>query len=320
VSELVDAYLAERFPGSKATPLAGDASTRSYFRVTEPAGIVALYPEPFAPDRSTFLEVHGLLAGYGLPVPRVLDVDGPRGIVLLQDLGDETLQEALRGGAPPAPLYAQAIDQLGRLQEASSGVREASCFAAAFDVEKLTWELDYFAKYFLEGFRGCRMTPAERASLRQSFRALSEEIASWPRVLCHRDFHSRNLMRHGGELYWLDFQDARLGPAVYDLVSLLRDSYVELPEEFLEEMAGRFREIAPVREDREVFRRRFDRAALQRNLKALGTFGFMTTERGRDVYLPYIPGTLASVRKSLSRVGEARELQRVLAHHIEELQ
>ena len=108
----------------------------------------------------------------------------------------------------------------------------------------------------------------------------------------HRDFHSRNLMSHQDALYWIDFQDARMGPAHYDLASLLRDSYVELDEEFVADLAEEFRQRAVPGESRDTFLRRFELMSIQRNLKALGTFGYMGAVRGSRVYLPYIPRTL----------------------------
>jgi aminoglycoside/choline kinase family phosphotransferase len=321
----IEAFLEERLPGSETAPLAGDASTRRYFRVLRPKipAVLALYPEPFDPRESPFLEIHALLVRWGLPVPKLLDTDGKRGILLLEDLGDQTLQEILRS-APEAEreaLYLRALVQLANLQRASQeGPRTASCFGLAFDTEKLSWELHYFVKHFLEGLRGRDLSVSDRASLQESFHALASEIACFPRVLCHRDFHSRNLMLHRGILFWIDFQDARLGPATYDLVSLLGDSYVDLPEALIEDLAGRFRRDTLPREDRATFGRRFGLVSVQRKLKALGTFGFMAKARGNAVYLPYIPGTLASVRRDLSRFGELDGLRRVLADHIEELQ
>jgi aminoglycoside/choline kinase family phosphotransferase len=221
---------------------------------------------------------------------------------------------------PRGALYREALGQLVKLQrEAARGPRSGPCFEVAFDIPKLTWELHYFLKHFLEGQRSRSLSVEDRAILAESFHRLSEEIASWPRVLCHRDFHSRNLMPHGGTLYWIDFQDARLGPAVYDLASLLRDSYVELPEDLVAELAEEFRLKAVPEDDPATFRRRFELMSIQRNLKALGTFGYMASVRNNEVYLPYVAGTLASVRRNLSRYPELHALRRVLAVHIEEL-
>jgi hypothetical protein len=190
----------------------------------------------------------------------------------------------------------------------------------AFDLEKLSWELHYFEKHFLEGHRRCNLSVEDRSTLGETFHRLAEEIASWPRVLCHRDFHSRNLMLHRGRLYWIDFQDARMGPATYDLASLLRDSYVDLDEEFVAARAEEFRARALSHETRETFLRRFELMSIQRNLKALGTFGYMATVRSNPVYLPYIPRTLANTRRNLARYPELLPLWRVLRAHLEELQ
>ena len=305
-------------------PLSGDASTRRYYRITEEgrSSILALYPQPFDSAEMPFLAVGAMLAEWGLPVPAVLDHDGARGIVLLEDLGDLTLQDALGGIAPRRreDLYREALEQVARLQrEAARTSRSAACFQVAFDVEKLSWELHYFLKHFVLGHRGRQLTVEDQATLAEAFHRLSEEIASWPRVFCHRDYHSRNIMLHADRLYWLDFQDARMGPATYDLASLLRDSYVELPEEFVDGCAEEFREKALAHETRETFLRRFELMSLQRNLKALGTFGYMTMVRGSDVYARYVPGTLENARRNLARHPEVDALRRALARHIEEL-
>ncbi len=328
MSARVEAFLGERF-GSRAaalrvSALAGDASTRRYFRVQDDAGtsVLALYPEAFDATASPFVVVRDLFASFGLPVPRILDHDADRGILLLEDLGDTTLQEALQTASPErrSDFYREALAQLAQLQaEAARADQRAACFRIAFDIEKLSWELHYFLKHFVEGLRGADLSVEDRSTLSEAFHRLCEEIASWPRVLTHRDFHSRNLMLHRGGLHWIDFQDARMGPATYDLVSLLRDSYVALPEAFVAERLEEFRQKAAPGEARETFERRFDLMSVQRNLKALGTFGYMATVRGNEVYLPYIPVTLAHARRNLERHPELAPLRRVLARHIEEL-
>jgi hypothetical protein len=319
-------FLAARLmaPPQEVAPLSGDASTRRYFRVGRDGAtaVLALYPEPFDIAQLPFALVHALLAAWGLPVPAILGGDGARGVLLQEDLGDTTLQEALRTGtaAETLDLYREALDQLVRLQAQSArGPHQAACFEVAFDIEKLAWELHYFEKHFLEGHRGCSLSVQDRSTLAEAFHRISEEIASWPRVLCHRDFHSRNLMLHRGTLYWIDFQDARMGPATYDLASLLRDSYVDLPEDLVADLLEAFRQKAAPGEARDTFLRRFELTCVQRNLKALGTFGYMATVRGNDVYLPYIPRTLAHARRNLARHPELSALRGVLAHHIEEL-
>ena len=225
-----------------------------------------------------------------------------------------------RGESPRDALYREAVDQVARLQQrAAQGPQNAACFRIAFDIEKLTWELHYFQKHFLEGHRAADLSVEDRAVLGEAFHQLCQEIASWPRVLCHRDYHSRNLMRHDERHYWIDFQDARMGPASYDLASLLRDAYVDVPEELQEELKERLRQQAAPDEPREVFRRRFDLMCVQRNLKTLGTFGFMATVRQNPVYLQYIPRTLEHTRHNLARYPELERLWRTLVRHVPEL-
>lgn len=325
VLEYLSGRLGRAVAEGEAQALSGDASTRRYFRVREGGAsrVLALYPEPFLSAESTFLMVGEILAGWGLPVPEVLDVDAARGIVVLADLGDLTLQEALRTvtEAERAAFYREAVDGLVRLQEASARPpRPAPCFELAFDVEKLGGELDFFVRHFVEAHRGCRLSASDRAELAEVFHGLCSEISSWPRVLCHRDYHSRNLMAHAGRLWWIDHQDARMGPATYDLASLLRDSYVDLDEGFVDEVAEGFRSRALPGEPRPAFLRRLELTAVQRNLKALGTFGHQATARDNPVYLPYIPRTLASARRNLARHRELDPLRRALARHLEELE
>jgi aminoglycoside/choline kinase family phosphotransferase len=265
--------------------------------------------------------VGAVMAEWGLPVPKVQAVDAALGMILLEDLGNCSLQERLRSCAASEreALYREAAADLGVLQRASVATpRAEECFQLAFDVEKLIWELDFFRQHFLCGLRARRLSPEDGAELATGFERLCGEIASWPRVLCHRDFHSRNLMWHEGRLRWIDFQDARMGPDTYDLASLLRDSYVELDEGFVSERLEAFRASVAPHESRPSFLRRFELTAIQRNLKALGTFGYQATQRGNSAYLEYVPRTLRHARRNLLRYPELNGIWAVLARHLEE--
>ena len=327
--ELIRQYLGERQPRllaeAEIVALSGDASTRRYYRLLAPGTsyVLALYPEAFVPEELSYLTVRGLFESYGLPVPLTVDVDGTRGVVLQQDLGDLTLQEVLKtpaGEASREALYREAVDQVARLQlRAAQGPQKADCFRIAFDIEKLTWELHYFQKHFLEGYRAADPSVEDRAVLGEAFHQLCQEIASWPRVVCHRDYHSRNLMLHGESLYIIDFQDARMGPDTYDLVSLLRDSYVDLNDLAVNELIAYFLALKGGTTTEADFRPRFDLMALQRNMKALGTFGYQTTARGNPVYIQYMPRTLRYVRDTLHRYPRFSRLHELLSPFIDEL-
>jgi aminoglycoside/choline kinase family phosphotransferase len=329
VRERIDAFLGETGlagRGAKVVPLTGDASDRRYFRVLvphEPSQVLAVQPGPIEFESLPFVNVSRLLRAMPVPVPRILAHSDALGIIALQDLGDVTLQAHLGAASPArhAALYRQAVTFINTLQRRGAELASPAHlpYGIAFDAEKLTWELQFFVTHFLEAYRGAILGEAARAALTQEFSAIAGELAGEPRVLCHRDYHSRNLMLHEGSLYIIDFQDARMGPDTYDLVSLLRDSYVDFTEQQVEELIAFFLAQRPEPAGEAGFRRRFDLMALQRNLKALGTFGFQTTSRQNTVYIQYIPRTLNYVRANLTRYERFETLRALLAEHLEEL-
>jgi aminoglycoside/choline kinase family phosphotransferase len=326
--ERIDAYLqqsglAARQP--RVVPLTGDASDRRYFRILipdAPSIVLALYSAAFDVQSLPFVNVATLLANMPVPIPEVLGHADDLGVLALQDLGDVTLQAHLGAASPAehAALYRQAVTLIATMQRRGADLASPDFlpYGIAFDVDKLTWELDFFTKHFLEAYRGVTLAADQRDALRAEFAVLIRELASEPRVLCHRDYHSRNLMLHEAQLYIIDFQDARLGPDTYDLVSLLRDSYVDLPEQTVDELIAYFLAVKGQTGSEREFRRRFDLMALQRNLKALGTFGYQTTARRNPVYIQYIPRTLRYVRDNLANQARFGRMRELLASHVEE--
>ena len=316
--------LADRSP--TVVQLAGDASDRHYFRVSAPNGptlVIAVYAEPIDYSALPFVNVAELLGRMPVPIPAILGHEADLGVLVLEDLGDVTVQAHLQ--AAPAEshtaLYRQAVSVIEVLQRRGQALAspEYRPYGLAFDVEKLTGELDFFLEHFLEAYCGAAISPDARSAIRQELQYLAEELAAEPRVFCHRDYHSRNLMLHREQLYLLDFQDARMGPCTYDLASLLRDSYVELSEQTVEESMAYFLEITRSTVRATEFRQRFDVMCLQRNLKALGTFGSQVTIRQNDVYVQYIPRTLRYVRENLQRHARFDRLHDLLATHLAEL-
>jgi aminoglycoside/choline kinase family phosphotransferase len=308
--------------------LTADASDRRYFRVVRQDGgsiVLALHAGPIDFAALPFANVCELLQQVPLPVPAILGHSDSFGVIALQDLGDITLQShlAVVSGSEQIALYREAVDLIVRLQRRGAELTSKRYlpYTMAFDIEKLTWELDFFHTHFVEGYRGITLAPAARGALSEEWRVLAGELAGEPRVLCHRDYHSRNLMVHEGRLHIIDFQDARMGPDTYDLASLLRDSYVDLTEAQLDELLRCYVD-GSARCDRvemSEFRRRFDLMAVQRNLKALGTFGFMATARRNPAYVQYMPRTIGYVRRNLEKYSRFARLREVLGTHIEEL-
>jgi len=315
--------LAARKP--RVVPLTGDASDRRYFRILlgdAPSIVLALNSAPFDVRTLPFVNVATLMAKMPVPIPQVLGHADDLGVLALQDLGDVTLQAHLGAASPAehAALYRQAVALIATLQKRGEQLAspEYLPYGISFDVEKLTWELDFFTKHFLEAYRGVTLADDQRTALREEFAVIVRELAAEPRVLCHRDYHSRNLMLHESQLYIIDFQDARMGPDTYDLVSLLRDSYVDLPEQTVDDLLAYFLALKGVAGHEPDFRRRFDVMALQRNLKALGTFGYQTTARRNPVYIQYIPRTLRYVRNNLEQQPRFGRLRELLATYVDE--
>ena len=326
----IDQFLADtgrRRRSATVVPLTGDASDRQYFRVLlrdAASQVLAVHPGPIAFDALPFVNVARLLTAMPVPVPRILAHSDALGIIALEDLGDVTLQAHVGAASPEeqAALYRQAVTFINTIQHRGRELASPDFvpYGIAFDVEKLTWELRFFTKHFLESYRGAGLSDSVRTCLAHEYASIADDLASDRPVLCHRDYHSRNLMLHEGSLRIIDFQDARMGPDTYDLASLLRDSYVDFDARQVDALISFFlaRRAAPEADDRD-FRRRFDLMALQRNLKALGTFGFQVTSRGNTVYIQHIPRTLSYVCANLARYERFGRLRELLAEHLEEL-
>lgn len=319
------------------TTLAGDASTRRYHRVEGGADgrslVVMDLPEDARQptDEATypFLNLQRWLAAKGLPVPEVYGVDLPNGFIALEDLGGRTFEAAVRDATPAerGRRYQQAARLIAQLQEAGRQV-DPTClaFGRAFDSKLLRWELDHFREWLLEAARGVRLTNAESAAVSASFDWIASQLAGAERVLVHRDFQSRNLMvvgnegAPGGDLRVIDFQDALMGPRVYDLVALLRDSYVRLSEGEVTARIGDFAQLTGVT-DTEAFARLFWLQTLQRKLKDAGRFVFIDRVRGNPQFLQWIPLSLDYVREALRNLDAPPvvRLAEILAAHLPEL-
>lgn len=318
------------------TALAGDASTRQYFRLhlegdttfSGPRTLVLMQlPQPEKNKNNNFIAIQTFLSGLNLPVPKLHHYDQARGLLFLEDCGDETLETALTQAdrTSQESYYIRAVDLLWTLQDKATRAIHSACpaYGLRFDVAKLMEEMDFMLEHYVGGLKGTTLDSPTRDALRESLTRLCEVPASQPLCFTHRDYHSRNLMVREGNLVMLDFQDARMGPCQYDLASLLRDSYIQLPEDLVWKMVDRFREHKQDREetslDRENFNRVFDFMSIQRNLKAVGTFAYQSTIKNNDRYLKYIPPTLGYVKAALNRHPELNPLRQTLQNVITEL-
>src|SRR3954467_9791080 len=324
-------------PAEKVIRLPGGAGNRIYWRLVERDGrsavVMELPPEPGkseevskepGPEDLPFLDVHRYLERIGVRVPRVFLDAHRRGFVVIEDLTDQTLEMALRSG-DRTRIYENAIDQLAKLRAHAERNPDPGCiaFARAFDYDLYQWEFEHFIEYGLLG-RGAKPTEAELRELRQTFTRISSELAAAPRGFTHRDYQSRNIMvLPSGEQVVIDFQDALQGPRQYDLVALLRDSYVELPRDLVDEMLRRYlqelpRQGGPKLDERE-FAGFFDLLTVQRKLKDAGRFVFIDQVKKNPSFLVHIPSSLRYVKDALERRPDLREVREILARHVPEL-
>jgi aminoglycoside/choline kinase family phosphotransferase len=286
---------------SQIIALTPDASTRVYFRIPREGAtaVAAVYPEPFDPEVHPFIDVTRLCEAAKLPVPSILDVDAGVGIIVQEDLGDNQLRRVFESSTEDEreAYIERAVQLIADIQAATPLAYERNSIASrlAFDEAKLSWELDYFVEHYFKSYRREHLSHGEEAQLRAELNDIASELAARPRVLCHRDFHSSNLIVDAEDrLRIIDHQDARMGPASYDLVSLLLDRQTHVPTLaeirqrrlfFLEERKNHgLEEIAP-----DEFAREFRLMTVQRCLKACGTFSYQTGVCGRaGVYEHFI--------------------------------
>ncbi len=344
-SELARAYAeAMGRPAAKIERLPGGAGNRTYWRATEADGrsaiVMELPPDPGkseevskdgAPQDLPFLNVHRYLERLGVRVPRIYLDAHRRGFVVLEDLTDRTLEMALRDGPPKKrpehrrKMYERAIDQLARLRAHAERDPDPSCiaFGRAFDFDLYQWEFEHFIEYGLLG-RGAKPSKAELRELRETFTRISRQLAAAPRGFTHRDYQSRNIMvLPSGEQVVIDFQDALQGPRQYDLVALLRDSYVELPRELIDQLLRRYLEKLPEEGGSELDQRDFigffDLLTVQRKLKDAGRFVFIDQVKKNPSFLAHIPSSLRYVKDALARRPELENVRDILTRHVPEL-
>src|SRR5437660_1916076 len=234
--ERLAAYVTQRSGARKPKiqSLTPDASAREYFRIPwgRESAVAAVYPEPFDAAVHPYLDVTRLFLESALPVPRIYDVDGAAGIIVQEDLGDRQLYLAFETTTDEEreALLEEAIEIIARIQAATPRAYERDSIASrlAFDEAKLAWELNFFFEHYFGSLRGETLRHGEAAELKVELNDVAAELAARPRVLCHRDYHAFNLIvDRKDRLRIIDHQDARLGPATYDLVSLLLDRVKE---------------------------------------------------------------------------------------------
>lgn len=308
--------------------LTPDASTREYFRINwnDSTAIACVYAESFLAKEQSYIDATNLFLLAGLPVAKIFDFSETLGVIVQEDFGNTILRDVLlKSNFETREVYLnQAISLIARIQAATSKAFELDSIASRlkFDEEKLAWELTFFKTHYFETLRKQPLSDEENAWLNEEFVSLSKELETRAEVLCHRDFHAANLMiDRENKLRIIDHQDARIGAASYDLVSLLLDRVLETPEKIWLDEKKRFflseREKLNLEKiSFEDFDREFQLQTVQRCLKAIGTFSFQSVNRGKTHFVQYINPMFRIVLQACEQMQKFPNLQKIIKEKI----
>lgn len=289
--------------------LTGDASTRRYYRlVTKSKSYVVCLDRPFNNESEyTFLVVQKFLKSLGVRVPEVFYFVPSSGFLLEEDLGDTTLVRYLSkcNKSEELRIYKDSIDLLCKIHLSDRESIPSISSSLSFNYEKLNQEVMLTYENFWSLTLGDQkeLYESEKRIVELEFRKINSFLDSNIKALCHRDYHSRNLMVLGDknpELIVIDFQDARLGSYCYDLVSLLEDSYFsldgaqvqQLRKYYFDTMKNSVSDFPTYSEFLEIY----EKSLIQRTFKAIGSFSFIYKTRGDIRYLKYIGFAMEKLR------------------------
>lgn len=324
---------------ARSEEIAGDASTRRYARLWlegpgAPRSAVAMILADRGAALSSeelgevppceelpFVNVQRFLRSLGVPVPEIYVDATDEGLLLLEDVGDTSLRQRLGEVAPGERmrLFERAIEELVRIQVVGTARRDERCvaFHQTFHEGVYLWEFGHFLEYGIEKRLG--PLPGEtRTRLRGCFERIARKLAAEPLVLSHRDYHAWNLFLQGERLRILDFQDALLAAAPYDLATLLgdRDTFEFLSEEdersLVRYYATRWEEAGGKPWNFDHLWDVYSGCALQKAFKIVGRFHYLAEVKGKRAYLGYLPSTLRRLEVLFGRVEEGREIRGLL--------
>ncbi|MDG4866909.1 phosphotransferase [Guyparkeria sp. 1SP6A2] len=310
------AFLYRHAPGFGALAAASsDASHRRYWRAVSPEGRSRIVMDS-PPDREpldSFLDVHARLQAADLPVPRIHARDLAQGFLLLDDLGTDTLFSWQARADQPARAEALAACRAQLVPLAQVDTRGLP----AFDSQRLTLEIQLFDQWYRGRLKAADWSERQRRQWDEITDAITQRLTGMDPVFVHRDYHSRNLMPVDGTWAIIDFQDAVAGPLPYDLVSLLRDSYIDWPAEWIEREIDAFWQAATAAglttACREAFTEDLAWVAAQRHLKVLGIFARLSLRDGKHSYLDDLPLTWRHLQWAIDRAPGLEPLRTLIA-------
>ena len=329
----------------RSEPLAGDASTRRYSRLwlegeEAPRSAVvmiladrgtAMSSDELAvfkeePRELPYLNVHRFLERLGVPIPEVYLDASDDGLVLLEDIGDTALWDVVHDASADVVerWYQRAIDELLIIQIRGTRQADASClgFQQSFDEKLFNWEFEHFIEFGIERRLELSLPANHAQALRRDFVDIARRLGSQPRYLNHRDYHSWNLYIADGRVRIIDFQDALLAPAPYDLATLLgdRDTPLAVTPEIEQRLLDYYRRRWEAESGGPLAAKDFEEiyflCALQKALKVVGRFYYLDLVKQKPGYLRYIPSTVRQIRRILPRFPELTETAAVLSRYL----
>jgi aminoglycoside/choline kinase family phosphotransferase len=305
--------------------LAGDASARRYYRIIiQQQTYVLMLWEPFDSQTYPFLSVLNHFKKSNINTPEVIAVGPELGTILLEDLGDLTLERKFWESAQQEnswPFYQKAIDEVVKIHTTATHLNsQTTAKEIQFDTAKLLWEMNYAKEHLIEKLLKVKLSNKQTIELEKVFTDFCEKLHHEPKVICHRDYHSRNLMLKLNQMYVIDFQDARMGPVQYDLVSLIKDSYVDISDSYAEQMLNYYLnhpliiDNKPISDTKSLdhFYYIYEVQSVQRCFKACGSFASFMNQRNDKRYLKYLTPTLKKVMRSLTHFPEYKLLLNIL--------
>lgn len=314
ITDLTQWVEAQGYPVDKIESASSDASFRHYYRLySEDDTYILMDAPPDKENSEPFVAVANAMLELGLNVPEIFAMDLDRGFLLLSDLGSTQYLAALTPERVDR-LYGDALGALNQLQVCSL---DHPLNLPPYDADLLQREMDLFPAWYLEKHLALVLSPAQKEVLQAAFDVLATSALQQPAVWVHRDYHSRNLMvdvRHNPGV--LDFQDAVKGPITYDLVSLLKDCYIQWSEQQIQDWALGFYDLAiqsgtlkGEEVSKDQFLRWFDWMGVQRHLKAIGIFARLFHRDGKEGYLKDIPRTLSYIKAVAGKYKELHAFQ-----------
>ncbi len=312
--------------------IAGDASDRKFYRLENYSSDAILcmhfstWEGGFGGDASNWIEMQKALFEMGLPVPKIIRVEKENNCIWIEDLGDKFLNHHLENQIldwdnpthqKDLLSYKNCLNLLIKAQYPDKSVEHPGK-TRYFDIEKLSFELNFFITHFLNNMLHMNLDYSHKLwhSLSSEIQKLCLYLANCEAVFCHRDYHARNIILYQpqhDELekpFWIDFQDARMGPHTYDVVSLLRDSYTKLTQKTREKLSKHyFEELNKKRAELNIsyidfanFQKEYLYCGLQRNLKAIGSFAYLFKEKNKIQYMDYVPYTLDIINETSHKI------------------